>query len=172
VTQKDRAFFTQTQIDEVYIGQGGGCAGDGCTNSLASGFQAHHKNKKHQDNRTENLALLCVPCHTKTLTDDPLKNHNKLVETLMKYRESAIVATLKNEIKGTDLERLLAGIEQQKSDSWKLNGLSNMFLYPSAEITMKNVLVKNGQLEEVAIKSFVAGMRSVRAEITMELEKK
>ena len=159
--QKDRKFFTQVQLDEVYIKQGAMCAGSNCTNSIAFGFQAHHKDKDHSNNKTENCQLLCIVCHTKTFSDNPLKAHNDLVRLFMQYREDAIKSTLGGTMKGTDLERVLAGIEQQKSDSWKVNGLSNMFLYPSANISMQRILIENNQIQEAMMKGYEAGIKAV-----------
>ena len=164
--QKDRAFFSQMQIDAAYIRQGGMCGGydangSPCQNALASGFQAHHKDKDHSNNKDDNCQLLCVPCHTKTFSEDPLKQHNDFVKTLMDYRMKAIEKTLDNDMKGTDLERVLAAIEQQKADSWTTKGLKGMFLYPSANIKMEGMLVENKIIQEAEMRGFVLGMKSV-----------
>jgi hypothetical protein len=90
-----------------------------------------------------------------------LKKHNDLVRALMDDRKSAITLALEKGIKGTDLERVLTAIEQQKSDSWKINGLSNMMIYPSAAIAMETLLIKNGIIQKALMEGYNLGVSAV-----------
>ena len=84
MTQTDRKAFEEWQVHLVYMDQEGRCANCGGTLDYGMGtgqpFHKHHENSNHADNRTENLSLLCKPCHMATLakTDKEYAKHYEL----------------------------------------------------------------------------------------------
>lgn len=83
----ERKAFEEWQVHQVYMDQEGRCKN--CGGSLDYGmgtgekFEKHHEDGDHSNVKTENLSLLCKPCHMATLAKkDPeyKKNYEAYME--------------------------------------------------------------------------------------------
>jgi len=163
--KKSRKPFPEWIVEVVFHEQDGVCGNPKCFNPLAAGFHRHHKDKDNTNNSKINCQLLCLECHFATFegpnkdeSKNPLKEHRKLQTILMAKLGKAISAALDKTITGSTLERILAGISQHESMSWKEKGISLQVEYTPSIFTMLRHMQKDGIIQESYLEGFKLGV--------------
>jgi len=161
MTQDTRKDFTKFQTHIAYMRQSGLCANCGGTLDYGMGtglpFEKHHEDGNHANVSTDNLTLLCKPCHMATLakTDKEYKDrYDRYLEKRTEIFNQIVALTEKamnKELAGTVISSTIELISMEQKALAEEYDMNKGVFYPPPSIKSM-IYAKNMKNEIDAMK--------------------